>query len=47
MKYIILEIKGYMNHMSFESAVAKVRRNHFGGKDYIISQAAKIIAEKK
>ena len=43
MKYIINEIKGYMNHMSFDAAVAKVRRNHAGGKEYLISQAAEAI----
>jgi hypothetical protein len=47
MSYIINEIKGYMNHMSFEKAVDKVRRNHLGRKDYIITQAAKIISETR
>jgi len=40
MNYIINEIKGYMKHMSFEAAVAKVRRAHLGGKEYLITQAA-------
>jgi hypothetical protein len=43
MKYIINEIKGYMNHMSFDAAVEKVRRNHEGGKEFLISQAAEAI----
>jgi len=43
MKYIINEIKGYMNHMSFDAAVEKVRRNHAGGKEFLISQASEAI----
>lgn len=45
MKYIIVEIKGYMNYMSLDAAAAKVSRNHLGGKEYIINQAVKIIRE--
>lgn len=47
MEYIIAEIKGYMNHMSIEKAEAKVRRNHLGGKEYLITQAVEAIKSGK
>ena len=43
MQHIILEIKGYMNHMTIEAAAKKVSRNHLGQKDFLISQALKEI----
>lgn len=43
MQHIILEIKGYMNHMTLDAAAKKVSRNHLGGKDFLIAQAVKEI----
>ena len=45
MNYIMQEILGYMNYMSFEKAVSKVRRNHREGKEFLINQAAVAVSK--
>ena len=40
---IIIQIKGYMQYMSFEAAVNKVKRNNLGRIDFIIDDVAKSI----
>ena len=40
---ITIQIKGYMQYMSFESAVNKVKRNNLGRIDFIIDDVAKIM----
>jgi len=45
MNYLIKEIKGYMSFMSFDAAVAKVRRSHLGRNDFLINQAAEAVKQ--
>ena len=37
---ITIQIKGYMQYMSFEAAVNKVKRNHLGRIDFMIDDVA-------